>query len=78
MAGVHFLIDLGCKVRDRISGFTGIVVARSQHIHGCNRYGVQPPIDKDKKLPDCSWFDEPALDVLAAPQKPKVTGPGPG
>ena len=59
------MIELGVKVKDRISGLVGVAISR--HIfyqNGCNRITVQPPIDKDGKLPDTATFDEPRLDVV--------------
>lgn len=59
------MIELGCKVTDVVSGFTGIVVARYEYLYGCARYCVQPETGKDSKdkLPDAKTFDEPQLIV---------------
>jgi hypothetical protein len=37
------VIDLGSTVRDKITGFKGIVTSRAVHMNGCDRYWVQPP-----------------------------------
>ena len=57
-------IELGQKVRDTISDFMGIAVARTQWISGCDRITVQPKLDKDGKLPEAMNFDEPMLEVI--------------
>ena len=62
-----FTIELGCTVQSRISKFKGIVVSRSEHLNGCNRYWVAPPVGKDGKLVEGYWFDEQELTVLKAP-----------
>lgn len=62
-----FTIALGSKVKSNISGFAGVVVSRSEHINGCNRYWIQPPVDKDGKLPEGLWTDEAELEVVEEP-----------
>jgi len=58
-----FKIELGVKVESKITGFMGRVTARAEHVNGCNRYFVQPTVDKDGKLPDGYWTDEMELIV---------------
>lgn len=58
------MVNLGDQVRDGISDFMGIAVSRHTYLNGCDRISVQPPIDKDNKLPDCKTFDEPDLEVI--------------
>lgn len=58
-------IKLGDKVRDVYTKFTGIVVARSQWLHGCDRFLVEPEkLDKDGKLQEAQWFDEPRVELV--------------
>lgn len=59
-------IKLGDLCRDRVSGFEGIVVVRSDYISGCSRIGLQPKIGADGKLPDALHFDEPMCEVVKA------------
>lgn len=44
-----------------------MVTARSEHLNGCNRYWVAPPVDKDGKMCDGAWFDEGEIVVVEAP-----------
>ena len=53
-----YTVELGAIVESNISGFKGMVVSRSEHLNGCNRYWVQPRVTKDGKIPDGLWFDE--------------------
>jgi len=62
-----FKFELGGKVRDKITGFEGIVVYRSQWIHNCNTYGVQPEKLKDGLPLERQHFEEPCLVALALP-----------
>ncbi len=61
---VKFLLENGTEVKSNLSGFQGIIVARADHINGCNRYYVSPTVDKDGKLPDSYWFDEAELVIV--------------
>ena len=49
---VNFRWPLGSKAKDKITGFTGIIAARSNHITGCDTYGLCPEVDKDGKTRD--------------------------
>lgn len=48
---------LGRKMRDRVTGFEGVVSSISFDLYGCVQAAVTPPVDKDGKLPDGRWFD---------------------
>ena len=75
-----FLIELGSEVKSRISGYKGIVVSRSEHLNGCNRYLISPQkINKDGELPDSYWFDEHELEVTIKKKiKPRKNVKKPG
>lgn len=64
-------IKLGSKVRDNITGFEGIAVARTEHLHGCARITIEPTKLKDGKPIDAQWFDEQRV-MLLKEMKPKV------
>jgi hypothetical protein len=71
------MIKLGSKCRDKITGFVGIAVCRSQYITGCDRYSLQSQ-KRDKDGKPCEWnqFDENQLEVMddaAVELKPLVT-----
>lgn len=59
-------IQLGDKAKDRISGFEGICVSRTDYISGCTRVALQAGLDKDGKLIELQYFDEPMCDVSLA------------
>ena len=53
---------LGKKVRDKITGFEGVAVAKTEWLYGCIRYGVQGlKVKEDGTLSEAQWFDEPQL-----------------
>lgn len=53
-------IELGDRVEDPITGFTGIAVVRAEYLQGCARIGVQPKAVKGE-IKDTQHFDEPQL-----------------
>ena len=59
-------INLGDQVRDRVTGYTGIVIAFTQWLNGCNRVTVQAQELKDGKPVDCQAFDVEQMEVLKA------------
>ena len=70
-------VNLGDEARDKVSGFQGVCVARTDWISGCARLTLQPAIGKDGKLPEQQTFDEYMLEVVKARKAaigPKTTG----
>lgn len=58
-------INLGDRVKDKITGFYGIVVAITHWLNGCVRVSIQPEkLEKDGKIPDSQAFDEAQLVVV--------------
>lgn len=60
------MIELGNKVRDTVTGFTGIVVGKTIWMYGCERSAVQSDKLHDNKPVDEHWFDDQRLEVLEA------------
>jgi hypothetical protein len=55
-------IELGDRVKDSVTGFTGIAIAITTWLHGCIRIGVQPEKkDKDGKPLESVHFDQSQL-----------------
>lgn len=60
-------ITLGDRVKDRISGFQGIAIARTTWLHNCTRIVVQPEsLTKEHKPSEDMAFDEAQLEVVKA------------
>lgn len=58
-------INLGDRVRDRISGFEGIVSAKSEYLNGCVRILVDPESLEDSgKLIKGAWFDDVQIELV--------------
>ncbi len=53
------MIKLGTKVTDKITGFTGIAVSRTEFVYGCVRVRVQPQkLTAEGKIADETILDE--------------------
>jgi hypothetical protein len=63
-------VELRDRVRDTITGYTGIVIGVTQWIHGCVRCTVQARELKDGRPVDPVCFDEPQLELLSAAAVP--------
>jgi len=59
---------MGQHVCDRLSGLSGYVICRLDHITGCTQYYLQPPVaKKDGTLPAVHVFDEDRLELTGKP-----------
>lgn len=45
-------IKLGHKVKDIVSGFTGIAIVRLEYLNGCVRYTIQAKQTKENEVPN--------------------------
>lgn len=52
------MIPLGSRVEDIITGFKGVVTARTVWLYGCSRYAVESEELTEGKLVDPMFFDE--------------------
>lgn len=65
------MMKLGDIVRDTISGFKGVLVARTEWLNGCVRLTIQPNYMHEGKLLDNQTFDIEQC-VLVKAAKPQV------
>ncbi len=56
---------LGKTLRDRITGFTGIVTGHVEYLTGCNQCLLTPPM-RDGKRMEAEWFDVQRLEDTGA------------
>jgi hypothetical protein len=75
--GDIFKFKNGDNVRDVVTGFTGVIMGRTQWLNGCVRYCVQSKVLKDGAPNDFN-FDEEQLELTGAARiiinKPVPTG----
>ncbi len=65
-------IKLGDKVRCKITGFTGIAVAKTEFLNGCVQWNILPKAGKDGKMPEEIGIDKQSLELLPIPKKKPV------
>lgn len=68
-------IKLGDLVRDRMTGFEGVVVCVSQWLYGCRRITVQPKELREGKVVDNVSFDEMQVEVVHAGEFKPIASP---
>jgi phage terminase large subunit-like protein len=71
-------IAMGVTVRDRITGFTGVVIGRTEYISGCDQALVQPQAKPDGEYVEGRWFDQQRLEVVDAAPVTLENGTTPG
>lgn len=54
-------IKFGQRVTEKVSGYTGIVIAKTEWIYGCVRFGVQAEGLHEGVPLEPQWFDEGEL-----------------
>ena len=54
------MIQLGKKVRDKITGFEGTLVGEARYLYGCNQLCVAPAV-KEGNFQESRWFDDGRL-----------------
>lgn len=64
-------VRLGMEVKDKVTKYQGIATSITEHLQGCRRIEVQPPVKEDGSLPDSYVFDEPLLEVVGDGILPK-------
>lgn len=57
-------IELGSTCRDIITGFEGVVIARTEWLTGCARVTLQPRALHEGKPVESQCFDEAQVDVI--------------
>lgn len=72
-------IRMGMEVRDKVSGFQGIVTSIAKYLSGCDRVLVSPPVDAEGKMRESEHFDITEVEFVSnglyIPPEPKLGGP---
>ena len=75
-----FKFELGQVVKDKITGYQGIVMVRAEYSTGCTHYGVlSQELDKNGSERPWNWLDESRWEAVEAPriEKPSKKSSGP-
>lgn len=68
---------LGLTVKDRITGFTGVVTGYVEYLTGCNQCLLVPPMHEGKRM-EAEWFDVQRLEDTGAERIVLDNGTTPG
>ena len=75
--------ELGEILKDKITGFQGVALGRTEYFTECNHYGLQSQVLKGGEPVGWQWFDETRLvcvegaeKILKEPRTP-TSGPEP-
>lgn len=71
-------MDLGSKVKDRITGFTGTVTGVAKYLTGCHQACVVPPLAADGAFREAQWFDLQRLEITEGEVVTLDNGASPG
>lgn len=70
------MINLGDKVKDKVSGLEGIAIARTEYLNGCVQFNVTPKLTKGKTEIVTWSIDEEQLEVVGKKIKVKKSPTG--
>lgn len=62
----NHVINPGDKVKDLVSGYTGIATSVTRFLNGCDRVCVCPPVKEDGSFQDERWFDATQCEIVQA------------
>lgn len=57
-------IELGDRVKDKVTGIVGIATQRIECLNGCVQYTVRQQCDKDGKVPESFCYDFEQLEIV--------------
>lgn len=61
--------ELGEVLKDKVTGFQGVVMARTEYFTDCIHYGLCSQTLKDGKPIDWEWLDETRLIQVAGAER---------
>lgn len=60
-------MKLGDRVKDKLTGFEGIIVGHCEYMTGCNQSLVKPEgLKDDGEMIESHWFDDQRLKLVKA------------
>ena len=63
------MIELGQKVKDKVTGFTGIATAKIEYLNGCVQFQVSPKVSPKNSFQEGKYIDIEQLDVVQGSRK---------
>ena len=57
-------IKLGQRLKDKVTGLTGIATSRCEYLNGCVQFAIQPPVNEKGENVTDIWIDEGQLEFV--------------
>jgi len=58
-------MELGQIVKDKVTGFSGLVTARAYYLTGCTQYLITPTdLDRDGNIREGEWLDDSRVEIV--------------
>ena len=56
--------EMGIEVRDRVTGFKGVITGYAHYMFGCDQFLVMPNVRDDGTAQDGKWFDDGRISIV--------------
>lgn len=53
----QYMDMMGMRVKDKVTGFTGVVQSVNFDLYGCVQFSVVPPVNEKGERVEGAWFD---------------------
>jgi len=57
-------VKLGAEYRDRVTGFKGICIGKTDWLNGCATVGLKAKVDKEGKEREALWVDVQQIEFV--------------
>jgi len=61
---MSFKFELGVEAKDKVTGFKGIILSRTEWLNGCKRYALQSRKLDAGKVIEVQYFDEEQIEII--------------
>lgn len=55
---------LGKLVKDKVTGFSGIVTGKAEYLTGCAQYLISPKCAENGAMVEGHWYDEGRIEIV--------------
>lgn len=59
----EYMDMMGMRVKDKVTGFTGVVQSVNFDLFGCVQFSVVPPVNEKGERVESAWFDSNRLEL---------------
>lgn len=66
MSQRKFMFTPGDRVKEKITGFEGVITGCAFYLTGCNQYLITAKIKDDFSEPIALWYDEGRIELISS------------